>query len=448
MYSYSGRLNARHFIDLPIMKKVLVITYYWPPASGPGVQRWVKFSKYLRDFGWDPVILTIANGSYPSSDESLANDLPEDLQVFKTRTIEPFALYAKLMGQKDNKLPIGYAGEENKGIIGKIAQKIRANLFIPDARIGWTPFAYAKAAKIITEQEIDTIITTGPPHSTHLIGRKLKRLGNLKWIADFRDPWTNIYYNKQLPKSKRSIIKDHKLETSVIKECDQLITVTPGLVSEFKNRKKGINLIFNGYDPEDFEGIQQVTDSKFSLSYIGNLKASQNCKVFWEVLSDLIKTNQEFKEDFELRLIGNTNPAIKKELLELNLDSNIKFEEFVPHHVAIQKMKNSQMLFFIVPEVENNDILLTGKIFEYLASTTPLFSVGPKGGNAAKIISECKHQEMIDYADKNELKSAVLANYLHWKENNNALPKHKGNVHLKYSRKGLTEQLSKVLHCK
>jgi glycosyltransferase involved in cell wall biosynthesis len=429
------------------MKKVLIITYYWPPASGPGVQRWVKFSKYLREFGWDPVILTVSNGSYPSMDESLINDLPEDLAVHKTKTIEPFELYQKLKGNNKSKpLPVGYAGGDEKGWLNKITQKIRANWFIPDARIGWLPFAYTRAAKIIHEQNIDTVITTGPPHSTHLIGRKLKRQGTVNWVADFRDPWTNIYYNKLLPKSDRSLKKDFRLESSVIKECDQLIAVTPGMVKEFKDRKNNINLIYNGYDQEDFENVAQQSDLKFSLSYIGNYKANQNCPILWEALSELTQENADFRTDFELRIIGNLHPSVKESIEEHPITNNLVIETFVPHQTAVHKMINSQLLFFIVPNFPENELLLTGKIFEYLASKTPTFSIGPIRGNASAILKKCNRSAMVDYTDKEQMKKGILEQYLLWSTNGKSLPKHKGDEHFSYSRKGLTEQLSKVLN--
>ncbi|HIA13282.1 MAG TPA: glycosyl transferase family 1 [Flavobacteriales bacterium] len=429
-------------------KKVLIITYYWPPAAGPGVQRFVKFCKYLPEFGWDPLILTVKSGSYPSIDESLGENLPSDLPVFRTKTFEPFQVYNRLRGEKGKEIPVSLIGiKEDKRLIQRLSLYIRANWFVPDARKGWRKYAVAEAIKLIKAHNPDVIITTGPPQSTHLIGLDLKRRCRLPWLADLRDPWTNVFYNKFFPRTESTKRKDKSMEDSVLKNADFVTVVSSGLKKEFEDRSKGISVIYNGFDEEDFVESQSTKQEKFTLEYIGNLKPNQNASGLWETISELLAENASFKVDFKLVLTGNIDKFIEADLTQkYGLGGNLDIKRFVPHREAVEVMKKAGMLLFIVPEADNNHLIITGKLFEYLASRSAILAIGPVDGDAAQLLAEANKSGMIDYSHKDELKRQLLGAYEAWK-NVDAQQVNSDAADLsKFSRKSLTANLAEVLN--
>lgn len=425
-------------------KTVLIFAYYWPPASGPGVQRWLKFVKYLPAKGWNSIVVTPENGSYPNTDPTLLRDIPENVRVERTQTLEPFRLFNLLTGQasRGNTTSVGMGDiKGSASMIKKVSAFVRANFFIPDARKGWGKFAIRKGKELIASENIDLIVTTGPPHSAHLIGLSLKKEFNIPWIADLRDPWTNIYYNKFLPRTKRTINKDSALETKVIETADAITVVGNGQKEEFKNRALRIEVIENGFDDEDFINQHtQVSNNFFRLSYIGNLKTNQNCRTLWKVISELKCELDEFKSDFRLSFTGNIHSEVSDTFKEYDIQGLVEILPFVPHDEAIKRMKEAQALLFLIPESENNKQIITGKIFEYLASRTPLISIGPVDGDAAKILNECKRSPMMDYSEKEAIKEELSRLYSLWKREDQSV-KISGDEHQFYSRENLTSRL-------
>ncbi len=426
-------------------KTVLIFAYYWPPASGPGVQRWLKFVKYLPEKNWNAIVVTPENGSYPNTDPSLLEDIPGDTRVERTDTLEPFRMFNLLTGQakRGNTTSVGMGDiKGSSSLVKKISAFVRANFFIPDARKGWGRYAIQRGREIIRNQTIDLIVTTGPPHSAHLIGLALKKEFKMPWVADFRDPWTNIYYNKFLPRTKNTIRRDQSLEDAVLTTADAAVVVGKGQRDEFQDRAPRIQVIENGYDEEDFLGLERTHDKElFRLAYIGNLKVNQNCKTLWEVIHDLTEKVEGFKDHFKLSFTGNIHPEISQTLTEYNLDTFVEILPFVPHKEAIQRMINAQALLFLIPDSVSNKQIITGKIFEYLASQTPLYSIGPTDGDAAEILRICNRSEMIDYADKDALKAELLKLYQSWISSESVI-KISGTGHEIYSRRNLSYQLA------
>ncbi len=426
-------------------KKALIFSYYWPPGSGPGVQRWLKFCKYLPENDWQPIVITVANGSYPSTDLSLEKDIPKDMLVHKTNTLEPFAIYNALRGKKGKSVEVAMASVKGKqSAFAKLSNFIRSNFFIPDARVGWNNYAYKKALEVIVQEKPDVIITSGPPHSTHLIGLKLKAEFNIPWIADFRDPWTTIYYNQFLLRTKKSDAKDLALETKTLKTADAIITATPGITEDLKARSNHVVTIPNGYDESDFENLEFETIQKFRLAYVGNLKPVQDTKTVWKVLGDLCDENPLFAKAFEFEITGNISSEIEHSLKEAGLMSNVSIKEFVPHKKAISRMMAAHVLFLPIPMDKENKRILTGKIFEYLATKRPLLAVGPIDGNAAAILKECDKPSMLEYDNYDGIKTRMLELFNAFTEDNT--PGQEGNLfHTNYSRKGTTKQLAALL---
>jgi glycosyltransferase involved in cell wall biosynthesis len=431
------------------MKKVLVFTYYWPPASSPGVQRWLKFSKYLRHFGWEPMVVTPRHGSYPNMDASLLNDVPEGMQVYRTGTLEPFRLYNILTGQeeKGKASPVGMMEiKDAKTPIQKLARFIRANLFIPDARIGWVPYAYRVGKKLIAEGLVDAIVTTGPPHSSHLIGMKLHGKYGIPWIAGLRDPWTNIYYNDYLPRTKRTKRKDKALEDKVISGADAVIVVTPGSKEEFMDRAQKIHVIYNGYDESDFSIKDPIPTNYFTLVYTGNLIADHNVAVLWQAISELRNEIPQFELYFRLKLIGNIDGHVLKSIKQARIDHLLTVEDFIPHTEAVARMQRACMLLLVVPICDYSDSFIPGKLFEYLASCTELLAFGPHGSDVDTILKQCNRPPIIDYADLNATKQRISEAYGQWRANGKVPAKHGGDEHDQFSRRALTGKLAEVLN--
>ena len=426
------------------MKKVLIVTYYWPPSSGPGVQRWLKFVKYLSKIGYTPIIFTVKKASVPNLDDTLLADVPSNAVVHKTNAYEPVEFYYWLSGQKNKKVEIGLT--ELKKIdspIKKLAKYVRSNVFIPDAKIGWYFGNRKKLLNLVKEEGIATIITTGPPHSTHLFGDYIKKRLGIKWIADFRDPWTGIMYEKLLSRTNRSKKKNSELEQSVLDNADQIIVVSNGLKQEFKEYEDKIEIIHNGYDTDDLMGLKAVNGEWFELTYTGNFKPNQNLESLWKVIFELKNEIEGFSEAFRLKLVGNVNETIVDSISEFKISELVLFEDFVPHHDALRIMMNANVLLLPIPKTKDNNLILTGKIFEYLASGSRILSIGPVGGDADKILRDCHRAPMIAYEDEGALKNRLMDEFNQWQSNKQLVLKHPGTHHEKFSREFLTEQLSR-----
>jgi hypothetical protein len=428
-------------------KKVLVITYYWPPAAGPGVQRFLKFCKYLPEFGWDTVVLTVDSGSYSSKDDSLGSDIVSGVPVYKTKTFEPFTIYNKLRGSKGNTVPVSLMGiKEDKRLIQRLSLYVRANFFVPDARKGWKPYALKAVKQIIAEHEISAVVTTGPPQSTHLIGLAMKKEMGIPWLADFRDPWTTVYYNKFFPRTAATEKKDKGMEDEVLSSADAVVAVSPTLGAEFKDRAKRLEVIYNGFDHEDIPEADKEMSESFTMEYIGNLKPNQNPDSLWVALGELINEQEDFRASFKLNLTGNIDKYLADDLSgKYGLDPILHIIPYVAHKEAVHRMVNTNLLLFIVPEADNNQLIITGKLFEYIASKTPIISIGPVDGDAAKLLKEAERDEMLAYNAKDEIKEQILSQFISWKDGGKMQWKHANSDLNKFSRKHLTEKLGNVL---
>lgn len=389
------------------MKKVLLITYYFPPSGGAGVQRWLKTIKYLPEFGVEPIVLTVDPNvaSYPQVDTALCNEVPDFVKVYRTTTKEILSLYKRVSPQKQ--VPYGgFANEPNPTLLQKISRFIRGNFFLPDPRKGWNKYALANAKEIIEQEEIETIITTSPPHSTQLIGLELKRqYPHLKWVADLRDPWTDIYYNEDLYPTRLARKRNLRYECSVLQNADQVITVSEecrrlfagksanagtltGSVTAFADK---ISVIPNGFDLADFIefGNEQVSERRvekgerrnvFTLTYVGVMAPQYDL----QPLKSLVQN----RKDIMLRFVGVVSDDTMKEIESWGVCT--EFVPYVSHAEAIAYMRSADALILFIPNVPNNEGILTGKLFEYLASERNILLFGPENGDAMKLISECE----------------------------------------------------------
>lgn len=430
------------------LKKVLIMVYYWPPSGGSGVQRWLKFTKYLPEYGWQPIVVTPRRGTAPYYDDSLLHDVHPDTVIYKTGTLEPFALYNILQfKKKDTAVPVGMIGiKDSKKLYHRLTNWIRANLFIPDARKGWVPYALKGAEKAIKEHDIDAIVTTGPPHSTHLAGLKLKQKYNLPWLADLRDPWTNIYYNHTLPRTAATRAKDKRLEDAVLTQADAVTVVSYGMHDEFCDRAKNIHVVFNGYDEADIPDVYTGPTEKFQICHVGNFFPYMNVPVLWQVLSGLCKQNEAFAKALELRFTGLLDNKVLHDLVQAGLEPYLKLTGAVSHQEATNTMAKANLLLFVIPNIKNNKLVVTGKIFEYLACRSEILPIGSTDSNVASIIESCGNNKMIDYEDGLAMQSIIERAFTYWHTHAHTSPKPTNSNFTKYSRRALTGTIADILN--
>jgi len=423
-------------------KKVLIITYYWPPAGGPGVQRWLKFVKYLPDFGVQPIVYIPENPTYPIVDENLVKEVSDKATILKQKIFEPYQLASFLSKNKTKKMNSGIIPNQKKqSFLDKVFLWIRGNLFIPDARFFWVKPSVTYLEKYITENNIDTIVTSGPPHSLHLIGLELKKKLNLKWFADFRDPWTTIGYHKSLRLSNYAAKKHKDLESAVLNTADTIIVTSKTTKTEFQAlTAKPIAVITNGFDVEKVE--KQTLDTKFSLAHIGSFLSARNPKLLWKSLVELAAEIPDFKSHLEIKLIGAVSQEVLDSIADFGLNDYLNNLGYVSHQEAIAHQRKSQVLLLIEIDSEETKSIIPGKLFEYMVSNRPIIAIGPNGSDFAEIITNTNTGVFFDYSEKVKLKKLILDFYNQYLEGK--LQSH-GIGLQKYSRKYLTEQLVQLL---
>lgn len=423
-------------------EKLLIITYYWPPAGGPGVQRWLKFVKYLPDFGIQPIVYVPENPTYPIVDENLVNEVSDKAIVLKHKIFEPYQLASFFSKNKTKKISSGIIPNQKKqSFLDKMLLWIRGNLFIPDARVFWVKPSVEFLEKYILENNIDTIVTSGPPHSLHLIGLKLKRKLNVKWLADFRDPWTTIGYHKSLRLSNYAAKKHKKLERQVLNAADTIIVTSNTTKTEFQAiTNKPIEVITNGYDTENV--VKQALETKFSLAHIGSFLSDRNPQLLWESLVELISEIPDFGSHLEIKLIGAVSQEVLETIAQFGLNPYLNNLGYVSHSEAIAHQRKSQVLLLIEINSEDTKSIIPGKLFEYMVSGRPIVAIGPHDSDFAEIITNTNTGVFFDYSEKMKLKSVLLGFYNQFLEGK---LQSNGIGLQQYSRKSLTANLVELI---
>ncbi len=427
------------------MKKVLIITYYWPPAGGPGVQRVLKFVKYLPQFGWQPLVLTVRNGAYPALDPSLERDIPKECIVHQTASFEPTLLYKKFVGMaEDQPVPNAVVTEENQNWKKKLAAKVRLNLFIPDAKITWLPAAVKTGRKIIHAHKPALIFSSSPPPTVHLIAKKLQRESGLPWVTDFRDPWTDMYYYDKVQKSEWAARLDKKLEKEVLQKSDRIITVSSHLKQLLGTKigsSKRIRIVPNGFDEDDLSTVnEQEPFEKFTLAYAGKLNSQQNPENLWSALEQLTETKPGFRQRFQLLYMGHFAPEVERSVKAHGLDSILNYTGYLAHDQVLQNLSKSHLLLLVVPQAKDNKGILTGKVFEYLGIRRFILAIGPTDGDLAGIIRQTESGSIFGFNDTPL--SFLEKLYDHWVESPKVLQT--GGDISAFSRQAQTAELASL----
>ncbi len=432
-------------------KKVLIICYYWPPAGGPGVQRWLKFAKYLPNFDIEPIVYTPENPNYPIVDSSMIAEVADSVTVLKHPIKEPYRFASMLSRKQTKTISAGIVPKTTKqSFVQRLLLYIRGNFFIPDARVGWVKPSVRFLGDYIKEHDIRTVITTGPPHSMHLIGLELKAKitkedpkRKLHWITDFRDPWTTIGYHDKLKMTAKTKRKHKHLERSVLETADQVIVTSPTTKKEFASiTTKPITLITNGFDTIHTEEV--TVDTNFTVSHIGSLLSDRNPIVLWRVLAKLVKEDDQFKKFFELKLVGKVSQEVIDAIKDHGLEKHLTLVGYVSHKEAIILQRQAAILLLIEIDAEITKGIIPGKVFEYVATKRPILGIGPTGADVANIITSPNSGYYVDYTQEIALEKILSTLFEDY--SSSGMITSRGDMVSKYHRKELTKTLATLIH--
>jgi glycosyltransferase involved in cell wall biosynthesis len=435
------------------VKKVLIITYYWPPAGGSGVQRWLKFVKYLREFGWEPVVYTPLNPEFMAMDEGLLAEIPEGVTVIKRKILEPYSFYKLITGKKGQGIQPGLIGQQATGkgreVKGKrqwaekISLFIRSNFFIPDPKCFWIAPSISFLKKYLKENPVDAIVSTGPPHSMHMIAMKVAGTLGIPWLADFRDPWTRMYNFKYMNNTRLVEAFHKKMEKNVVRRADAVVVVTNVMKKEYLElNPKRIEVITNGFDQSDFAGDRESPEEKFTITYTGLFVKDRNPKVLWSLLGEKIKSDPVFADDLRIRIIGQTDETVWNDISYNGLDNNLIKMDYMPHSQVVKWQQSARVLLLAGGQEPEAKGILTGKFFEYLAARRPIIGFGPKGGDMDIALNESEAGAMFDYSDHKGAKEWINNQYEHYRRGE--IPVMSGKID-RYSRRGLCKNIAELL---
>ena len=432
------------------MKRVLIISYYWPPTGGSGVQRWVKFAKYLPAEGWQPVIYTPENPEQLAVDASLEAEVPTEAEIIRRRIVEPYEMYKKLLrksGHSKEVVEVNPVNAQNKSFLQKVAMWIRGNFFRPDPRCLWIRPSVRFLKKYLKEHPVDLIVSTGPPQSMHMIGRKLARETGLPWIADFRDPWTKIFYFKHLSMTRATERWHHKMEKKVLDDATAVVAVSPLVQQDFQAMTQTpVELITNGFDECDFHqepfkmaegGPQQL----FTITHTGLFAADGNPTVLWEVLAEKCRTCEEFRKSLRINLIGKTDEQIIKAAHDAGLGDNVYDLGYQHHARAVDEQRKASLLILPLRKEPEYKAVLPGKLFEYMASYRPILGIGQPDGAMSMILDSTKTGVVFDWEDK-----VAIAKYIDecWEKHLEGSLRVEGSDISQFTRRNLTRRMAQL----
>ncbi len=433
------------------MNKVLIISYYFPPAGGSAVQRILKFVKYLPEFGWHPVVLTARGKDYLLRDDSLMDEIDPSIPVYRVPAIDLYDLYLRCTQKGEKGAPdlsaIAAGEKQIEGALHRLALLVRACLFIPDARIGWLPHAVIRARSIIKKEKIKIIFASSPPFTTALIGALVSSLMKLPWVSDYRDPWTQAYF--YFPRPKISRIFEEFLEKLSLRSASFVISINNRILDGLHLKyglpvKEREAVIPNGYDPEDFKNIDPVKDKHFTITYTGTLNSRMHPASFLEAVARLCESEPDFKRKVRINFIGRIGEDILPQFDDHRLRGNVRLIDHLSHRQCLRYTLGADLLLLLIPEYEGNELIVTGKLFEYLRSGNPIICMSTSG-DAADIIKKTGAGFTVDGKDISQIKRVIYDCFQRWREGRNVCARNvKWNVISQYDRVNITQQLANL----
>jgi len=435
--------------EIIAMKKVLIVTYYFPPSGGPGVQRVLKFVKYLPESGWQPAVLTVRDGDYPARDESLLDEIPSHAVVYRTKIFEPYRLYRKLTGKPPN-APVDVENiprsGKKKSASERVAELIRSTFFIPDARIGWYPYAVSEGLEIIRREGIDAIYSSSPPYTTALIAQKLHRKTGLPWIAGFRDPWTGFLSTPQRWFFPAAI--DRYLEATVFKSATMVEAAWRGILKDIIKKIPDIDcqkLIYlpNGFDSEDYPNVQPRNDGIFTVTYTGSMYGKRNPQTFLQGVEQAVQEGSVEREQIKLKFIGRFGGEVKEMFQQCSIRDRIEEVSYLPHSRSVEELLQADALLLVVDEADGSCEIVPGKVFEYLGAERPIIALAPEGA-VAELIRETNAGWVVPNRDIAAIKQAFVECYQKTLYHNHRFEPNREAIR-RYDRREITRQLAVLL---
>ena len=432
------------------MKRVLIISYYWPPTGGSGVQRWVKFAKYFPAEGWQPVIYTPENPEQLAVDASLEAEVPAEAEVIRRRIVEPYEMYKKLLrksGHSKEAVEVNPVNAQNKSFLQKVAMWIRGNFFLPDPRCLWIRPSVKFLKEYLKEHPVDLIVSTGPPQSMHLIGRLLAKETGLPWIADFRDPWTKIFYFKHLQMTRTTVKWHKKMDKKVLDDATVVVAVSPLVQQEFQAMTQTpVELITNGFDECDFTATKNTEanggpDREFVITHTGLFAADGNPTVLWDVLAEKCSKDESFKKLMKIKLVGKTDEQILKSIEDAGLSGNLEDMGYQPHAVAVEQQRKASLLILPLRKEPEYKAVLPGKLFEYLASWRPVLGIGQTDGAMSMILNNTKTGLVLNWDDKMSIEKYID---ICWKDHLNGHLSVEDADISQFTRRNLTRRMAQL----
>ncbi len=431
------------------MKKVLIVTYYFPPSGGPGVQRVLKFVKYLPEFGWQPVVLTVKDADFPARDESLLAEIPPHATVYRTKIFEPYRLYRKLTGKPaDAAVDVENIpqGNRKKSIAESLAEFVRAGFFIPDARIGWFPYAVSAGLEIIRREKVNAIYSSSPPYTTAVIARKLHRSTKLPWIAGFRDPWTGFLSTPERWWIPRRI--DRRLETSVFEDADLIEAAWKGILNDITDKMPGINrrkLVYlpNGFDTDDYPKLDLQRNERFTVTYTGSMYGKRNPQTFLQAVEELVSEGKVNAARIRLKFIGRFGTEVQEMLRTSKLRESIDVVPYLPHSESVKELLRSDALLLVVDEAAGSEGIVPGKVFEYIGAGHPIIALAPKGA-IAELLRETRSGFTASNQDVPAIKTLFVECYQNFLYDRSKFQQDREAVK-RYDRREITRQLVGLL---
>ena len=403
------------------------MVYYWPPSGGSGVQRWLFLANYFAAKGMDVTVYVPNNPRIAQRDDALRQKVHQGITEIKVDGWEPMQHSSK---------PIGENLGEKRGVVKRFMLWVRANFFIPDARVYWAKAATQVFLKQHKQKPIDLIITSGPPHSLHIIGMQAKQQTGMLWIADFRDPWTGFFQNRSLPLSKKAKQKHKQLEQKVLQHADRVVVTAPSLKSDFKTHNPNIAVLTNGYE----QLLPTVTAAATGMVYAGSLKAQQNPTVLWQAIASLIKSNAAFSEAFSLDVYGKVATSIKAEVKSLGIDTHVRFLGYQPKEVVDAQLTNAKALLLLGINMPMTANVIHGKLFEYMAAQRPVLGIGPKPSDMQALFDAHQLGVYVSFTEQSIIKETLLSWFV-----KNDMPKIGKDI-TRYERNAIAQEYLALIH--
>lgn len=433
------------------MKRVLYIAYYWPPCGGIGPVRNTKFTKYFRTFGWEPVIYAPQNAQYPVTDESTLKDLPAGVEILRTPIREPYGLFNIIKGKKKDETvkDVFLIKEKEPRFMHRLGLWVRANFFIPDARVLWIKPSISYLRSYLKEHPVDAIISYGPPHSMHLIALALHKEFDIPWLSDWQDPWTEIDYYEKFPMMKSAKRQHELLEKEVLQTANEVVMVSKSWCKDLEKLSgRNVHYIPFGYDADDFEGIPYEHNTHFTITHFGTLGNDRNPMMLWETLQELIDENLIHKNDIKIHLAGQVDGSVFQSIEHYGLKDQLIYEHQINKSALFHYLRKSELLLVLINKPEgglryNNRGRIPAKVFECIGAQRPILVIGPPDGDVANIVRETKAGINVDYQEKDALKQHLASLYIQWKNNAVVQQNTSGEI---YNFEYLCKQMSEILN--